>query len=367
MMIAGTLLVILLMVTVFLPVPYAVERPGPTVDILQSDSEEEGSALISIEGAEIYPTDGQLRLTTVSTQGGPGYPVRAGDVLLGWWQQDAQVTPVETQFDETATEEELAELSQRLMVSSQRDAATAALESLDYDLDMVLNVAGITETSDALGKVEPDDVIVAITGPDGVRHERPTYAELLNVTAGIAPGQEVTLDLDRDGEEVQATFATGEPQPLYDGGPTPDGSVLGIFLIPDIELPVDISFDIQRIGGPSAGMMFALSIIDLLTEGEMTGGEVIAGTGTMDAAGRVGPIGGIVFKMWGSLRDGAQYFLAPHANCGEVVGNVPDGLSVFAVDTLDSARAAVEAIANGDTSGLTTCEAVTQGETPAQD
>jgi PDZ domain-containing protein len=105
-------------------------------------------------------------------------------------------------------------------------------------------------------------------------------------------------------------------------------------------------------------MMFALGIVDKLTPGEMTGGEVLAGTGTIDSSGQVGPIGGIRQKLWGADEAGADWFLAPASNCDEVTGHVPDGMRVFAVKTLDEARSVVEAIGDGeDTSAFASCPA----------
>ena len=100
-----------------------------------------------------------------------------------------------------------------------------------------------------------------------------------------------------------------------------------------------------NVGGPSAGTMFALGIYDTLTPGAMTGGQQIAGTGTIDPAGKVGPIGGIRQKLVGARDGGADCFLAPADNCDEVVGHVPDGLQVVRISTFDEARQAVEAIA----------------------
>ena len=122
---------------------------------------------------------------------------------------------------------------------------------------------------------------------------------------------------------------------------------LGIFLATSFEFPFDVSIALDDVGGPSAGMMFALGIIDRLTPEGMTEGRHFAGTGTIDSAGNVGPIGGIAQKMVGASDAGAEFFLAPADNCGEVVGNIPAGLGVVRVSTLDEARSAVEALAAG--------------------
>lgn len=120
---------------------------------------------------------------------------------------------------------------------------------------------------------------------------------------------------------------------------------------------VKASMHIDDIGGPSAGMMYALGVIDKLTPEEETGGEIIAGTGTMDAKGKVGEIGGIRLKMLGAKRDGATWFLAPAGNCDEVVGHVPEGLRDVRVSTLSEAYDALVAIGQGKGDTLPHCTA----------
>ena len=137
-----------------------------------------------------------------------------------------------------------------------------------------------------------------------------------------------------------------------------DQKIVGIYPSNEFDFPFDVDIQLPNVGGPSAGMMFALGIVDELTPGAMTAGTQWAGTGTIAALGDVGPIGGIVQKMHGALDAGASHFLAPVENCGEVAGHVPDGLTVYAVDTLDDAIAAIETVAmNSDTSALPTCTA----------
>jgi len=128
-----------------------------------------------------------------------------------------------------------------------------------------------------------------------------------------------------------------------------------VLIDPTFDMPVDVTISIDDIGGPSAGTMFALGIIDKLTPEDEADGEVIAGTGTMDVTGAVGPIGGIRQKLAGAERDGADWFLAPAGNCDEVVGHVPDGLRVVRVATLHEARVAMEAIGAGEAGDLPTC------------
>ncbi|GAP55345.1 uncharacterized protein YlbL [Arthrobacter sp. Hiyo6] len=122
------------------------------------------------------------------------------------------------------------------------------------------------------------------------------------------------------------------------------------------KFPFDVKISLDKVGGPSAGMMFALGIVDTVTPGDLTGGKHIAGTGTITPDGAVGAIGGIGQKMYGARAGGATMFLAPAANCDEVVGHIPAGLQVVKVENLAEAREAVQtAGSGGDTSKLPVC------------
>lgn len=333
----------LMLVTMLLPVPYAVQAPGPVIDTL---GDVDGVELIHIEGTETYETSGALQLTTVTTAGGPGYPVDSGGVIRGWLSPTTTVAPVELFFDPGQSQDEIDQTSAQQMISSQQNATVAALTELGYDVPAELTVVGTQQGSGADGVAQDGDRIVGIVAGDE-EVEVVTFADLADVLAATPPGSTVDLVVDRDGERVALPVVTGD-----DGR---GGSVLGVFLDGEFDYPVDVRIQIENVGGPSAGTMFALGIIDMLTPGEMTGGHNVAGTGTVSLGGLVGAIGGIQQKMAGARAADAEYFLAPLANCGEVLGHVPAGLRVVAVSTLAEARAAVEAIGAGDTADLPTC------------
>ena len=329
---------VLAAVALVVPTPYAMRSPGPTEDTLDRD-------LIQIDGARTYESTGQLRLTTVSVLGGPGYPMTAGQVVQGWLDPERSVLPVEAIFPEATTREQQQEVSQAEMVSSQESATAAALTELGYDVPAVLDVAGTEPGSGADGKLVEGDVIGAFQGePVG------TYADLINKLAGTRPGDDVTLGVERGGRSLDVTITTGGTT-----GGNGQRAVLGVFIDPQYDFPVDVSIEIENIGGPSAGTMFALGIIDKLTAEDEANGQIIAGTGTMSPEGAVGAIGGIEQKLYGAVRDDAEWFLAPADNCAQVVGNVPDGLNVVKVATLAEAREAVEQIGRGAGDGLPTC------------
>lgn len=355
LVVAAGLLAVLLLVAVLVPLPYAVQRPGPTVNTL---GEVDGEPLITVEDVRTYPTSGELRLTTVAVAGGPGFEVTAVDVLVGWLSGKEVVLPRDAVFPEGRTREQIDQEAGAQMTSSQTNATVAALEELDYDVPMVLTVASAAPGSGAEGVLLRDDVITSIQPPGREVTQVQSFSDLAAVLAATAPGTTVTVGVERGGREERVEVVTMAPppqQPTLEGADAPEGSLLGVVLEPDVELPVEVNFDIDKIGGPSAGTMFALGIIDTLTPGEMTGGQDIAGTGTMNLAGEVGAIGGIRQKLIGARRDGAEWFLAPLRNCDEVVDHVPDGLQVVAVTTIEEARHAVEVIGEGDGASLPSC------------
>lgn len=339
MAVTTVLTALLLAVAAALPLPYAIQQPGPTRDTLGS---QDGTPLISIEGVPTYESTGELLLTTVDVAGGPGGPVGLVDVVDSWVRGEDAVLPVEQLYPTAETREQVAERNAAAMASSQENATVAALEELGYEVPTRLVVLDVMAGSGADGVLEPDDVVVSVEGTPV-----DSFSELSDELDAVEPGSDVTIGVERGGETVEVEVTTG----ANDEGK----ALLGVFLDPEFDLPVEVTIEIENIGGPSAGTMFALGIIDRLTPEDEVNGEVIAGTGTMDLTGAVGPIGGIRQKLHGALDDGATWFLAPEANCDEVVGHVPAGLSVVRVGTLAEARAAMTAIGAGEGETLPTC------------
>lgn len=341
MVVSGVAAIILMAVVTMLPLPYALMRPGPVVDVL---SDPDGTPLIQIEGRDTYSTSGSLDLLTVRVTGGPGSRSTVWDVLRGWADPSIAVRPVDEVFPPRDSEKDVDERNAQEMVTSQEQATVAAMNEIGVQVPTTLTVDGFTEGSGAVGVLQAGDVVTSVGGTEVI--DLPQLRDELQKTE---PGDDVTIGFIRDGAAQEATFPTGEA----------DGrTVMGVFIDPTYEFPFDVQIRIEDIGGPSAGMIFALGIVDKLTPGEMTGGERIAGTGTMDSDGAVGPIGGIQQKLVGAADAGAEWFLAPAGNCEEVVGQVPDGLRVVRVETLGQARDAVEAIGSGDSSAtdaLPTC------------
>jgi PDZ domain-containing protein len=327
------------------PSPYVVEKPGPVYNTLgAADYEGEERDLITIPDETVYPTEGSLDLLTVSVLGNPENRLNWLTVAAAWLDPSQAVVPLESVFPADETTEDRDEANQVAMVNSQQDAIAAALTSLDYEYPSELSVVSLADDAPAAGIIEPDDLIESVNGEavadiDALR-------EALKASGTEQPA---TIGLNRDGNDLSVDVT-----PVDLNG----AAVLGINVKSDYQFPFDVEIQLDKVGGPSAGMMFALGIIDKLTPGSIQGGEDVAGTGTINQAGTVGPIGGIRQKLFGAERAGAKWFLAPADNCDEVTGHIPDGLTVFAVKTLDESLAALDAIrTGGDTSALPTCPA----------
>ena len=322
--------------------PYAVISPGPTQNTLGTTTNGKGTPIIAISGLPTYPTDGALRFTTVRVEGGPGYPVNAWDVLRAWVDPSQEVLPVDQVFDPQVTQQQVAEENAVQMEGSQEEATAVALRAIGEPVPSHIEIVGLASASKAKGLLEARDRLGAIDG-----QAITTTQAVRDVLQKKKPGETVAITVTRKGKEQTVVVPTVAGQ----GGRTALGVLLGL----RHDFPGKITIDAGAIGGPSAGLMFSLGIYDKLTPGPLAGGRQIAGTGTIDDQGQVGPIGGIRQKLAGARADGAQYFLAPADNCDEVVGHVPDGLEVFKVGTFAEARTAVEEIARGRTGSLPHC------------
>ncbi|MDI2099681.1 YlbL family protein [Ruicaihuangia caeni] len=328
-----------------LPAPYVIERPGPVFDTLGVVETPAGDVpLIEIPDEPTYPTEGALSLLTVSVVGTRERPPSWIELVPAWFDPTRSVVPVDSVFPEGLSREQSAERSRIEMENSQREAIAAALTELGYRFSSVLTIAEVIPGGPADGKLQAGDVVVSFNDE--------TFTDVTGLRAAIADN-----GTDRAGEMVvrrNGVEQRVELRPeLSDSEPaTP---MVGVYVGSEYEFPFEVDIQLENVGGPSAGMMFALGIIDKLTPGALNGGEAVAGTGTISATGAVGPIGGIRQKMYGARDAGAEWFLAPSANCDEVTGNEPHGLSVFRVDTLDDALDALRGIASGDVAGLPVC------------
>ena len=342
-LVVSFLLLIVVLAGMLIKVPYAVERPGPVTDTL--GTLDDGTSLVAVKGAKTYPTEGSLYFTTVRVVGGPERHISGWEWVMGHLDDDSRVVPEEQLFPADTSEEEIEEMNAAQMQGSQKNSIAVGLRSTGATVPQVNVVGSIATKLPAKGKLELEDEIVSV---DGSRTR--TVADIVDKISDRSPGDDVEIVVRRDGRLRTVKLTTAD---LGDGR-----AGVGIGVEPQYDYPVEVRIDAGRVGGPSAGMMFALAVRDRLTPGAMTGGQRIAGTGTIDDAGVVGPIGGIAQKMVGAHDAGARWFLAPESNCGDVVGHVPEGLTVVPVGDFDDATEAVDDIAKGETADFATCEDV---------
>lgn len=340
-LVVSVIVLVVVLAGTFIKVPYAVERPGPVTDTL--GSREDGGHLVEVSGAKSYETEGELYFTTVRVLGGPEQHISGWEWAFGHLDPNSRVVPEKQVFGEQRSEEEIKEMNAQLMQGSQKNSIAVGLRSTGEKVPQDNLVAQIAKGLPADGPLQTEDVITSV---DGTRTRY--VADVVERISDRDPGDEVRLGIERDGWARSVTLKTED---LGNGR-----AGVGIGIEPHYDYPYEVRIDAGRVGGPSAGMMFALAVRDRITPGAMTGGQSIAGTGTIDDSGAVGPIGGIQQKMVGAREADAEWFLAPEGNCGDVIGNVPEGLHVVPVDTFEDATTAVEAIAEEDTSALPSCE-----------
>jgi PDZ domain-containing protein len=322
----GALITALLSVGVLAaPIPYVVLGPGPTVDTL---GKEDGKEVIQVNGTQTTTSAGQLRLTTVGVQP----DVKLLSAIAGWFSDEEAVVPRELIYPPDQTEQQVEERNAEDFKASQSSAETAALRELGYPVQVTIK--NVTAGGPSDGILKAGDVVTKVDGQPVT--SAPKLTELVrSKPAGTA----LTIEYTRGGKPATTKITTRSAE---DEPPR-----IGVEIEPKQPHPFELKIDLAEIGGPSAGLMFALGIIDKIEPEDLTGGKIIAGTGTIDDEGNVGPIGGIAQKLVGAKEAGAVYFLTPIDNCTEAKANARPGLPLIKVSTLDEALAALETLRAG--------------------
>ena len=327
---AGVGLLVLVLALVAVPVPYVSLAPGPTSDTLGSV---DGTPLIAVEGTRTYPTTGELLLTTVTVRERLLVP----ELLTAWWDDDVAVVPRDRYFPPDSDPEEFERRNAAAFDASQEAATVAALSELGYDVPVEVVVAQVVPDGPASGRVRAGDVVVAVDG-----EQVGSSGALRDAVRTRSPGEDLVLDLRRDGSPVEVEVATGAAPD------DPDAAFLGVATGEEAgALPFAVDITLDEVGGPSAGLMFALGVVDRLTQEDLVAGRVVAGTGEIRSDGTVGPIGGIRQKLRGAAQAGAEVFLVPAENCREARSDPPQDLRLLRVGTLDDALDALEALREG--------------------
>lgn len=328
--VAGLATIAAIAVAVLFPVPYVILSPGPTLNTLGSDS---SGQLISITGHQVYPTSGHLNMVTISYAGGPGVDLNIFQAIGAWANSSEAVVPESELFPPGQTAQQTQAQDTEQMASSQELATAAALTQLHIKYQTNVEVLGTVAGYPARKVLKAGDVIEAVDGKPVTGQS--SLSSMINAHPA---GTTLQLTVLRGGKTLTVPVASKT------SGTT---AVIGVRVQQRYQFPFTVKISVGNIGGPSAGMMFALGIIDKLTPMDLTGGRFIAGTGEITASGQVGPIGGIQQKMVAARGAGATVFLTPAGNCSDTAGAVPAGLRLVKVSTLSGAISDLQALKAG--------------------
>lgn len=331
------------------PSDQAIEWPGPVYDTLGT-VETDGApvALIDIPSQQTYPTTGSLSMLTVTTVGNREQPASWLQVFQAWIDPSQDPIALDLAFPDGQTSEQSAEVGAAQMKASQQAAIAAALSAAGHDYTTSVSVVAASATGPSAELLLEGDVITAVN--DTEVFDVDALRELIRDSGAGVP---LTMTVTREGAAVDV-----EITPELNDAETPE-PVVGIEITTNYDFPFEVNVQLSDVGGPSAGQVFALAIVDKLTPGSLNGGLEIAGTGTITDSGLIGPIGGITQKLYGAQRSGADYFLAPLSNCADIAaGPVPDGLDIYAVSTLADSIYVLNTLSTGaGTSLLPRCPA----------
>ncbi|MBJ8338324.1 PDZ domain-containing protein [Antrihabitans sp. YC3-6] len=311
-----------------LKVPYAALGPGPTFNTL--GEVEPDKPIVDVEGVPLDPTSGNLNMTTVSVRDN----LTIFEAFAYWASGRQGLVPRSEIYPPDKTKEETEAANKADFEQSEDSAELAALQYLKYP--MKLSIGGVGTDGPAKDALREGDELISINGVDVA-----SVCGVQKAVSGSGPDSDATIRFRRDGVDTSAVVKLGARPG------DPEKGYLGITPVEKPDGPVEVTFNLADVGGPSAGLMFSLAVIDKMSPLELSGGTFIAGTGTIDSCGAVGPIGGIPYKMIAAQEAGAKTFLVPAENCDEAKQRAPDGLRLVKVTTLDDAVGSLEAIRDG--------------------
>lgn len=308
-------------------VPFVALGPGPTFNTL---GEVDGKQVVAIHNAEVDPTSGHLNMTTVSVRDG----LNIFEAFGLWVDGRYGLVPRAEIYPPGVSRDTVDQSNQADFQQSEDNAELAALNFLDRPTEVKVRV--VADDAPAKAVLHEGDQLVSVNNkPVG------TSQDVIDAVQGAAPGTTIPMVIRRDGGEQTVQVKLGaRPDDSTKAylGITPQAVAVG---------PMEVDFNLADIGGPSAGLMFSLALVDKLSPGELNGGRFVAGTGTIDPAGKVGPIGGIQYKMIAARDAGAETFLVPADNCNEARQRTPEGLKLVKVENLAGAVAALDDVNAG--------------------
>lgn len=322
------------------PLPYVRSAPGSTYNALGKES---GTELVSITKTAKYPLDktsGEIRILTVSQWGGPYGTLSWFDAVRSLWDHAIYIIPTRFLFAENTDPNAVADESQIQFASAESSAIGAALHYLKLPVTEFTSIVYIDKASPNAEVLKVGDQLVSADGREIVSSD-----DFSEVMKGKKAGDKVSLEVLREGKKKSLTLSTyvreGETKVR-----------IGVILLADYLPPMPIKFGLEGVGGPSAGLAFALTLVDKLDGQDLARSRVIGVTGEISSDGTVGAIGGIPQKLAAAARDGASLMLIPRANCPVSPELIPPEITLIPVETLAEA---VDALKSRSASDYPSC------------
>lgn len=319
------------------------QQPGPVFNTLGKLGDQD---FIAISNAQVFPTSGKLDMTTVREVGGPQRTITLGEAIFGWLNPEVAVIPRRASYPDEITAEQARTQSTRAFASSQEIALGAVLRKLNIPFTESVFVVDVIADRPAAQFLKSDDQVLSVNGVAVT-----SIGQTIEEVRRTKPGETAALVIIRNGEQLNFDIPTV---------PAPDSQTagsIGAYLTSEINSEIKATFADQRVGGPSAGLVFALALYDQLTPGALIGDRHIAVTGTITTTGEVGAIGGIRQKMIGASKAGASVFLLPIENCEEAKLRIPSSITAIPVATLDEAISILERLKSDPSGEFPSCTA----------
>jgi Lon-like protease len=308
-------------------VPFVSVGPGPIFDTL---GEVDGKQVVDIQGTQTHPTTGRLSMTTVSQRD----ELSLAEALALWLSGQEQLMPRDLLYPPGKSRDEIDKANNADFEQSEHNAEYAALGYLKYP--QAVTVAVVSDPGPSMGKLQAGDAVDAVNGAPVANVD-----QLMSSLKTTKPGQSVAIGFRRK------NAPPGVAQITLGSHPDRESGVLGVSVMDAPWAPFIVDFNLANVGGPSAGLMFSLAVVDKLTTGDLAGSNFVAGTGTIKADGAVGRIGGIAHKLTAARAAGATVFLVPTENCYEASSNNQPGLQLVKVGNLGEAVDALHTVTSG--------------------
>lgn len=309
----------LVMVAWNIPLPLIAYSPGPVTDAVDA---------VVVDGAEVYDSDGEWIMLTVA-----GQDINAFEALIAAADPSVDVLARAVVRRPDESDEDYRRRNLQLMDQSTATAISVALSRLEVEDEPHVFITGYAADTPAGDVLEIGDRIVSLEGEPVEATE-----DLAEVLEPAAPGDIVSVEVERAGEtrSFEVELVAGEDDP--------DRPIIGIYVR---DLPFWVEIDPGIVGGPSAGLMYSLAIMEALTPESLAGGAVVSGTGTVDLDGNVGSIGGVRQKVVAAEAAGAEYMLVPEGNYEAALTAPRRDLELVSVATVDEALDFLEGLRAG--------------------